>query len=70
MQGFIILDYAKRFKEAIEKLIGLIGKGEIQVFEDPVFGIDSAPRGLKKLLMGDNVGKIVVYCDKEDFKGK
>lgn len=57
MKGFIVLDYAPRFGEAIEAIAGFIQKGKLKVREDRVDGLENAPRGLMGLLAGENIGK-------------
>ena len=61
MKGFIVLDYAARFGEAIDALAGFIQKGKIKVREDRVDGLENAPRGLMGLLAGENIGKRYVH---------
>ncbi|EAR88163.1 zinc-binding dehydrogenase family oxidoreductase (macronuclear) [Tetrahymena thermophila SB210] len=63
MQGFIVMDYAKRYKEAIAYLGNLISKNQLKHTEDVLYGLDSAPRGLRRLIGGDNTGKVIIKCD-------
>lgn len=52
MQGFIVMDYAKRYKEAVSFLSDMLKKGNLKHTEDILIGIDSAPRGLRRLISG------------------
>jgi len=63
MQGFIVMDYAKRYKEAIAYLSNMIRKKELIHTEDILIGLDSAPKGLAKLISGKNNGKVIIKCD-------
>jgi len=63
MQGFIVMDYAKRYKEAISYLSNMIRKKELIHTEDILIGLDSAPKGLAKLISGKNNGKVIIKCD-------
>ncbi len=57
MEGFIVLDYADRFPEAIEKLAGWLGEGRVRQQEDVQEGLENAPRTLMRLFRGENFGK-------------
>lgn len=59
------MDYAKRYKEGISYLTNLILKDQLKYTEDVLYGLDSAPRGLRRLIGGENTGKVVIVCDKE-----
>jgi NADPH-dependent curcumin reductase CurA len=60
MEGFIVMDYANRFEEAEAKLAEWIAEGKLQVLEDVIYGLDSAPEALIGLLAGANTGKRMV----------
>jgi NADPH-dependent curcumin reductase CurA len=57
MQGFIVLDYASRFTEAIDALAGWAAAGRLQQKEDVAVGLENAPRTLARLFRGENFGK-------------
>jgi NADPH-dependent curcumin reductase CurA len=57
MQGFIVLDYAARFPEAIERLAGWAAARRLQQKEDVAVGLENAPRTLARLFRGENFGK-------------
>ena len=43
MEGFIILDYAARFPEAIGALAGWLKEGKLKQKEDVAIGLENAP---------------------------
>ncbi|MGR8921242.1 MAG: NADP-dependent oxidoreductase [Gammaproteobacteria bacterium] len=64
VEGFIVLDYADRYPEAIRDLAGWMAKGEIKVRQDVVDGLENALDSLKKLYSGANQGKLMIrVCD-------
>lgn len=60
MQGFIVMDYAPRFQEAIMQLGQWIAQGKIKHREDIVEGLENAPKAIHKLFEGTNEGKLIV----------
>ena len=57
MEGFIVLDYAERFPEAVEALGGWLQSGQIQNVVDMANGLENAPATLQRLFSGANFGK-------------
>ncbi len=57
MEGFIILDYAARFPEAIGALAGWLKEGKLKQKEDVAIGLENAPNTLARLFTGENFGK-------------
>ncbi|HVS62412.1 MAG TPA: hypothetical protein VMT85_02795 [Thermoanaerobaculia bacterium] len=57
MEGFLVLDYAARFGEAIQALAGWVGEGRIVFEEDVAHGLENAPQTLNRLFTGKNFGK-------------
>src|SRR5215813_5775489 len=57
MEGFIVLDYAARFPEAIGVLAGWLKDGKLKQKEDVAAGLENAPHTLVRLFTGDNFGK-------------
>jgi hypothetical protein len=57
MEGFIVLDYASRFGEAMAKLAGWVAEEKIVHKEDVQHGIENAPRTFQRLFRGENTGK-------------
>jgi NADPH-dependent curcumin reductase CurA len=60
MEGFIILDYADRFPEAIMALLPWVAEGRIKYAVEVVDGLDAAPATLNRLFTGDHSGKLIV----------
>lgn len=60
MEGFIVLDYAARFPEAIEALARWQREGRLVQQEDVMEGLENAPRALMRLFTGENIGKQLV----------
>ena len=60
MEGFIVLDYAKRFPDAVRELSIWIDAGRIKHRATVVEGFENLPRALIQLFDGDNVGKMMV----------
>jgi NADPH-dependent curcumin reductase CurA len=57
MEGFIVLDYAARFPEAVKQLAAWVASGELKVAEDLQVGLENAPATLQRLFRGQNLGK-------------
>ncbi|HBZ72297.1 MAG TPA: NADP-dependent oxidoreductase [Deltaproteobacteria bacterium] len=57
MEGFIVLDYAARFGEAVRELAAWVTSGKIKHQEDVQVGLENAPRTLLRLFEGKNLGK-------------
>lgn len=57
MEGFIVLDYAARFPEAIGALAAWLKDGKLKQKEDVVDGLENAPNTLIRLFSGENFGK-------------
>ncbi|HEU4537232.1 MAG TPA: NADP-dependent oxidoreductase, partial [Polyangiaceae bacterium] len=57
MEGFIVLDYLDRADEAISALAGWVSAGEIVDRVDVQEGLENAPAALRRLFLGQNVGK-------------
>jgi NADPH-dependent curcumin reductase CurA len=60
MEGFVVLDYAERRAEAVERLSGWVESGELVVLEEVVEGLSAAPAAYVDLLAGGNLGKRMV----------
>jgi NADPH2:quinone reductase len=61
IRGFLVLDFADRFPEAIEHLAGMLGAGNLHYDETIVDGgIAQAPAALAQLFDGSNMGKLLV----------
>jgi NADPH-dependent curcumin reductase CurA len=61
IKGFLVLDYAARFEEAIGFLAGMLGEGKLHYDETIVNGgLEQAPEALGQLFRGENMGKLLV----------
>lgn len=61
MEGFVVFDYADRFREAAKELAGWLHEGEIVAREEIVDGgVDAFPAALRRLFAGENTGKLVL----------
>jgi NADPH-dependent curcumin reductase CurA len=64
MQGFLVFDYASRYRDAEAKLARWIDDGRLKVKEHVVRGtIDDFPATLQMLFRGENVGKLVLELE-------
>ncbi|EGR29654.1 nadp-dependent oxidoreductase, putative [Ichthyophthirius multifiliis] len=63
-------DFVKNVLGADEQLTKLALQGKLKCIEDILYGLDSAPRGLRRLILGENLGQVVIYCDKENNNSK
>lgn len=68
LQGFIVFDYADRYREAAKKLAGWIGEGKIKRRETKVTGIEKCPEALEGLFKGANVGKMYIEVGHPDAR--
>ena len=57
MQGFLIMDYATQFPEAIAQLAQWVKAGNIHYEVDVQETLEKAPEAFKRLLNGKNFGK-------------
>ena len=60
VQGFIVLDYAARYPEAIGALGGWLQSGQLKFRVDMHDGLEHAVKTLRKLYTGENQGKLMV----------
>jgi hypothetical protein len=61
MTGFLVFDFADRYREAIAELAGWLGDGKIVSREWIVDGgVRVFPETLLKLFQGENTGKLVI----------
>jgi NADPH-dependent curcumin reductase CurA len=61
MEGVLVIDYFKRFKEATAELAGYIADGRLIAREEVVTGgVEDFPATLARLFRGDNIGKLVL----------
>ena len=64
VEGFIVLDYAERYPEAIAALSQWMAEGKIKVRTQVIDGLENALETLKTLYTGENTGKLMI-CVKD-----
>jgi NADPH-dependent curcumin reductase CurA len=65
IQGFIVFDFAARYKEGLGQLTAWLREGKLKYREDVVDGLERAPAALIGLLQGKNFGKQLVRVGPE-----
>ena len=60
VEGFVVLDYADRYPEAIAELSQWMVAGRIKVRQDVVDGLENALQAVKRLYTGANTGKLMI----------
>jgi hypothetical protein len=60
MEGFLVLDYAARFPEAIAALAKWKAEGKLRSKVDVVDGLENTPAAYRRLFTGGNTGKLLV----------
>jgi NADPH-dependent curcumin reductase len=60
IQGFLVFDFAARYKEGLAQLTEWVRDGRLKYREDIVDGLDRAPEAFIGLLRGRNLGKMLV----------
>ncbi|MCC6536092.1 MAG: NADP-dependent oxidoreductase [Bryobacterales bacterium] len=60
VEGFLVMDYAERFKEGRAKLAGWLKDGRLKHREQIVDGFENTPQAFIGMLQGENTGKMLV----------
>ena len=60
MEGFIVLDYAARFPEAVAEMRGWMDSGQLKQSKTVIDGFAELPKALIQLFEGVNTGKLMV----------
>ena len=60
MEGFLVPDYAPRFKDARRELSAWLATGTLKAHEDIREGFDAIPQTFCGLFQGTNIGKLMV----------
>ncbi|SCV70185.1 BQ2448_1579 [Microbotryum intermedium] len=68
IRGFVVFDYAKRYKEAEDDLLKWISEGRLKVKEHRSEGLENCVDGLLGLFKGENTGKAVVRIGAPESK--
>ncbi|MEO8126864.1 MAG: NADP-dependent oxidoreductase [Bryobacteraceae bacterium] len=59
-EGFLVPQFADRFKEALPVIAQWIREGKVKFREEIVTGIENAPKAFIGMLQGANIGKMLV----------
>ncbi|CAD8214144.1 unnamed protein product [Paramecium octaurelia] len=68
MQGFLYFDYPELFKRIQVTITQMLKQGQLKTRYDVLNGLEQAPNGLAKLLLGKNNGKVVVQAKADQPK--
>ncbi|CAD8080340.1 unnamed protein product [Paramecium primaurelia] len=68
MQGFLYFDHPELFKPGQATITQMIKQGQLKIRYDVQNGLEQAPNGLAKLLLGQNNGKVVVKAKSDQPK--
>jgi len=60
MEGFIVFDFASRYKEAAKEMAAWLAQGKLKSKEHIVAGIETFPETLLMLFSGENFGKLMI----------
>ena len=60
MRGFIALDYADRYDEAVSQLGQWVSEGRLRYREEILDGLEQAPAAIARLYSGKNNGKLLI----------
>jgi len=61
IQGFLVFQYADRFKEGLEQMAAWIRDGSLQYRENVVEGLENTPTAFIGMMRGENIGKQVIH---------
>ena len=65
MEGFLIVDYVDRFREAMDPVARWMAEGRLRYRTDLVEGLELAPTAVNRLFDGANTGKLLVRVSDE-----
>ncbi len=60
IQGFLVFDFADRYREGMDRMSAWLEQGRIRYRENVVSGIENAPAAFIGMLRGENIGKQLV----------
>ncbi len=60
MEGFVVFDFASRYKEAAKEMGAWLAQGKLKSKEHIVEGIETFPETLLMLFSGENFGKLMI----------
>jgi NADPH-dependent curcumin reductase CurA len=71
VEGFLVFQFADRYKEGIEQLARWLKEGKLKYREEIAHGIENAPRAFIEMLQGKNTGKQLVQVrDRQECLSK
>ena len=65
VEGFIVIDFADRYGEAVEKLSEWYEGGRLKYRVDVYDGLETAPRNVNRLFDGSHDGKLIIRVSEE-----
>jgi NADPH-dependent curcumin reductase CurA len=65
MEGFVVIDYEDRYREAMGPLARWLAEGRLRYRTDVVDGLEQAPTAVNRLFDGANIGKLLVRVSDE-----
>ncbi len=65
MEGFVVIDYEDRYREAMGPLARWLAEGQLRYRTDVVDGLEQAPAAVNRLFDGANIGKLLVRVSDE-----
>jgi len=66
IEGFIVLAFRDKWGQAMGDIGKLHAQGKFDVKEDISYGLENAPSCVRKLLGGENIGKVILTLDKNE----
>jgi NADPH-dependent curcumin reductase CurA len=63
MEGFLVFDFASRYRDAAAEMAAWLADGRLRSVEDVVFGLEHFPDTLLRLYRGENLGKLLLAVD-------
>jgi hypothetical protein len=60
IEGFLVFQFAERYKEGLTKMAEWINSGKLKYKESVVSGLENTPRAFMGMLKGENTGKQLV----------
>lgn len=66
IEGFVVFDFAHRYREALVQLSGWIRAGRIRYREELLEGLQAAPDSIAGLYRGENMGKRLIRVCGDD----
>jgi len=65
MEGFLVLDYAERFREALTQMAQWLREGKLKYREQVEEGLENTPRAFLNMMRGGNTGKQLVRVSRD-----